>query len=130
MLGNQTITKVVGLSEFPVYVRQGTILPLQRAAVQYSDQIGGQLQVQVYGGRDGKFEMVEDDGMTLEYKISGDTAVRTTDWVWSDASKTLSYSVTGSYSGQNTYTTVEVCATRVMPHTYCRHYRELTAAES
>ena len=61
--GGQTVARTdVALDEFPVYVRGGAILPLQGTKIQYSDQVGGLLKVQVYGGRDGDFEMVEDDG--------------------------------------------------------------------
>lgn len=38
----------VPLAEFPVYVRPGAILTLQHSVVQYSDAIGGVLQVQVW----------------------------------------------------------------------------------
>ena len=111
-----------------VYIREGAILPLQAATIQYSDLIGGLLQVQVYAGADGAFEMVEDDGMTLDYNTGNTkgagaggraaaataiaaggatTTTKTTNWSWDDGKKVLSYSVDGTFTGENDYTSVQ-----------------------
>jgi hypothetical protein len=45
--------------------------------------------VQVYGGCDGTFEMVEDDGATKDYLTSTVSATRTILFVWTEATKTL-----------------------------------------
>lgn len=124
--GNQTIAHTdVGLADMIVYVREGAILPLQASTIQYSDQAGGMLHVQVYAGADGSFEMVEDDGTTLDYTAdddksaaagneggvaghrAGSSATKTTNWTWVDATKTLSYTVLGTFSGPNAYTSVQ-----------------------
>eukprot|EP00047_Mylnosiga_fluctuans_P009080 m.261535 g.261535 ORF g.261535 m.261535 type:complete len:602 (+) comp24727_c0_seq1:570-2375(+) len=96
----------VPVTDFPVYVRPGAILTLQKAIVQYSDAIGGRLEVQVYAGRDGAFDMVEDDGTTTDYLSGG---ARTTHWKWDDAGKTLTWAVDqGSYpGGPNDYVSVQ-----------------------
>ena len=61
------------MTTFPVYVRAGSVLPLNKERVQYSEAQGGTLLVQVYGGADGSFELFEDDGASLDYK--GEAAV-------------------------------------------------------
>lgn len=100
----------VPLDEMVVYIRAGAILCLQRDVVQYSDAIGGVLEVHVYAGHDGRFTLVEDDGATTKY-LSGDT--RSTEFLWSDASSKLSWSVTGAFSGDaNSYTSLQAIVFR------------------
>ena len=54
--------------------------------------MGGPLQAHVYGGRDGSFALVEDDGESTAYASGG---VRTTRLSWDDKAQTLSWRVTG-----------------------------------
>mmetsp|Transcript_122749 Transcript_122749/g.381519 ORF Transcript_122749/g.381519 Transcript_122749/m.381519 type:complete len:200 (-) Transcript_122749:110-709(-) len=79
-------------TEVPAFVRAGTVLPLA-PVVQYTDALpGGPLEVQVYAGADGSFDLVEDDGLTYGYQAG---TVRRTHLVWDDAAGTLSWKVTG-----------------------------------
>ena len=88
--------QVLRLAEMAIYVRAGAILPLQaNASIQRSGEAGGLLEVHVYAGDDGGFTMVEDDGISWDYRDKPDTATRTTTWRWIDASKTLVWSVSG-----------------------------------
>ena len=94
--GGQTVRQVLRLAEMAIYVRAGAILPLQaNASIQRSGEAGGLLEVHVYAGDDGGFTMVEDDGISWDYRDKPDTATRTTTWRWIDASKTLVWSVSG-----------------------------------
>lgn len=69
-----------------------------QAVIQYSDQLGGVLEVHVYAGADGQFTMVEDDGNSLDY-LKGD-ATRNTHFQWDDSSRTLSWTVdAGNFHG-------------------------------
>jgi len=80
-------------TEVPAFVRAGTVLPLA-PVVQYTDALpGGPLEVQVYAGADGSFDLIEDDGETMAYEAG---AVRTTRLRWSDSTSTLSWEVVGS----------------------------------
>eukprot|EP00035_Acanthoeca_spectabilis_P009871 m.173747 g.173747 ORF g.173747 m.173747 type:complete len:864 (+) comp14861_c0_seq3:88-2679(+) len=106
--GSQTINATLALNEFPVYVRPGAILPLQQSVIQKSDDVGGQLLVQVYAGRSNSFVMVEDDGSTLSYTTDYAGATKSTVWQWDDAGKTLSWASTGGFAGNaNTFSTVQ-----------------------
>ena len=117
----------VNISTHPIFVRAGAIVPLQNAAakVQRTGEMGefsfiyryisrescsqcdslplisltkgGALDVHIYGGHDATFQMVEDDGATDAAVTRGAAATRTTTWSWSDATKTLSWSVAGEY---------------------------------
>jgi alpha-glucosidase (family GH31 glycosyl hydrolase) len=71
--GNRLVRETVNVTTFPVYVRAGSVLPLNKERVQYSEAQGGTLLVQVYSGADGSFELFEDDGASLDYK--GEAAV-------------------------------------------------------
>ena len=96
--------KDVPLEKIVLFVREGAILTLNRAVVQYSDLLGGALDVHVYAGRDGAFTLTEDDGATLDYQQAGSAAVRRTAFLWTDATRTLSWTVTGGFSGPRVYT--------------------------
>jgi alpha-glucosidase (family GH31 glycosyl hydrolase) len=102
----------LAITDFPVYVRQGAVLTLNRDRVQWSEAQGGALEVQVYSGADGSFTLYEDDGTTLDYKKSAD-AVRKTNFTWHDSSKTLSWSssrgpLNATQAGAIEYSTLEV----------------------
>jgi len=92
--GPTTLNGTAAMSDVPVVARSGTIVPLA-PVVQYSDALpGGALEVHVYGGADGSFSLVEDDGESYAYTSPGHT--RTTTFAWDDAAGTLSWTVSGS----------------------------------
>jgi alpha-glucosidase len=103
--GPKTISVDKALDEIPVYVRAGTILPVG-PVVQYSEQTSdAPLEIHGYPGKNGSFKLVEDDGVSYNY-TQGNT--RTTAYYWDDATKTLSWKVSGSYSGKNVYKNIKV----------------------
>jgi len=55
--------------------------------------------------KNGSFKLVEDDGLSYNY-TRGDT--RTTAFYWNDGAKTLSWKVSGPYSGKNVYKSIKV----------------------
>lgn len=56
------------LSQIPVHVRAGTVLPLG-PVVQSTAEITGQvIDILVFPGRDGRFELYEDGGLTYAYE--------------------------------------------------------------
>eukprot|EP01065_Artemidia_motanka_P034902 TRINITY_DN42891_c0_g1_i1.p1 TRINITY_DN42891_c0_g1~~TRINITY_DN42891_c0_g1_i1.p1 ORF type:complete len:918 (+),score=321.35 TRINITY_DN42891_c0_g1_i1:69-2822(+) len=102
--GTTATLSSVPLASVPVYAKEGAVIPLAPVGVQYTDQFpGGPLEVQVYAGRDGEFVLVEDDGETKGYQKG---ASRSTKLTWSDASKTLSWTVAGTFSDEHTFTRV------------------------
>ncbi|MDB5141975.1 MAG: yicI 2 [Mucilaginibacter sp.] len=102
--GPKTISVDKALDEIPLYVRAGTILPVG-PVIQYSEQPSdAPLEIHIYPGKNGSFEMVEDDGVSYNY-TKGNT--RTTAYYWNDATKTLSWKVSGSYFGKNVYKTIK-----------------------
>lgn len=103
-----TIRETLALSEMAVFVAAGAILPLNMKRIQHSAQAGGELELQIYAGRDGSFIMIEDDGISLDYQTSADDATRATTWRWTDATKTLTWTVEGgaTLKTPNLYTEV------------------------
>jgi alpha-glucosidase len=101
--GAKTFSVDKALDEIPLYVRAGAILPVG-PVIQYSEQTSATpLEIHIYPGKNGSFEMVEDDGVSYNY-TEGDT--RTTAYYWNDRTKTLTWKVSGTYSGKNVYKTI------------------------
>jgi alpha-glucosidase len=96
--GPQTVQRTAKLDEVPMYVRAGTILPLGPVIQHTSEESSEPLEVQIYPGHDGSFDLVDDDGKTLGYQTG---AVRTIHFTWNDKTHTLSWKTAGSYSDAN-----------------------------
>ena len=104
--GPANVSSTPGLGETPVYAPAGAVVPLA-PVVQSTDALpGGPLEVHVYGGADGRFVLVEDDGETMDYATKG--LVRRTALAWDDAAATLSWTVDGQASGGATFTQLGV----------------------
>jgi alpha-glucosidase len=56
------------LDTLPVYVREGSILPMQPVTQSTSEIPHGPLLLRVYPGRDCKGSLYQDDGKTMAYK--------------------------------------------------------------
>ena len=69
--------------------------------LQYTGQAtDAPLELQVYPGHDATFNFVQDDGKTLAYQ-SGTT--RTVGFSWNDATRTLTWKISGGYNGANVF---------------------------
>merc|ERR1712096_322918 len=66
--GPLNVTGTAALEEVPVFAPLGAVVPLAPVVQHTSALPGGPLEVQVYGGGDGNFTMVEDDGETTAYE--------------------------------------------------------------
>jgi len=103
--GSKTISVEKALDEIPLYVRAGTILPVG-PVIQYSEQTSATpLEIHIYPGKNGSFKMVEDDGVSYNYTKGNK---KTTTYYWNDKTKTLTWKVSGTYSGKNVYKTIKV----------------------
>jgi alpha-glucosidase/alpha-D-xyloside xylohydrolase len=86
LAGGREIVRPVDLKTMPIYVRAGTILPLDPVRQFTSEQVSGPMTLQIYGGADGEFTLYADDGHSLDYLA--DKAV----WTrcdWNDAGRRL-----------------------------------------
>lgn len=66
--GNQVVNDKYPLDRMPLFVKSGSIVPLQ-PDMAYSDQRAlDTLVVEIYGPDEAKFSLYEDDGISLEYR--------------------------------------------------------------
>ncbi len=103
--GHRTIVTTASLDQIPVYVHEGTILPLG-PVIQHTDQLpGGPLELQIYPGKNATFTLVEDDGETTAY-LKGE--VRRTTFIWNDTTDHLRWEVGGHYAGKDIFTNMKI----------------------
>ena len=94
--GGGTSTANAPLSQIPLYVRAGSIVPMG-PMIQYASQSVDPLEIRVYEGRDASFTLYEDEGDTYNYETGGYSTIPFT---WSDSAKQLTIGArTGSYTG-------------------------------
>jgi alpha-D-xyloside xylohydrolase len=68
LTGGQTITAAAPLSQMPLFVKAGAIIPTG-AAIQHVDEgLNTPLTLNVYTGANGSFEIYEDDGRSTNYE--------------------------------------------------------------
>jgi alpha-glucosidase/alpha-D-xyloside xylohydrolase len=82
--GGREITRPVDLATMPLYVRAGAIVPHGPQENYTEEKPNDPLTIRVYPGADGRFTLIEDDGLTFSSR-----PMRLT-FVWNDARRTLS----------------------------------------
>jgi alpha-glucosidase (family GH31 glycosyl hydrolase) len=85
-IGGRNIAREVDLSIMPIYVRAGTILPLDPVRQYTGEKKDEPLVIRIYPGENAGYTLYEDDGSSLKYQ-SGDYKV--TRFSWDDQTKTL-----------------------------------------
>ena len=95
--GGRTITAEAPFDYIPVYVREGSIIPMGPAIEYTAQEQNGNLRIYVYAGRDGQFTLYEDDGLTYGYE-NGEYA--NIPLKWDDSNSTLTIGKrSGSFEG-------------------------------
>ena len=95
--GGRTITADAPFEYIPVYVREGSIVPMGPAIEYTSQEQSGNIRIYVYAGRDGQFTLYEDDGLTYGYENGEYANIHIT---WDDAASTLTIGErSGSFEG-------------------------------
>ncbi|MDR3740380.1 MAG: glycoside hydrolase family 31 protein [Terracidiphilus sp.] len=97
LTGSREIDAEAPLDRIPLYVRAGSILPLG-PEIEYATQSPeGPIELRIYRGADGSFELYEDSGDSYDYQ-KGEHAVVPIHW--SDATGTLTIGARqGSFPG-------------------------------
>ncbi len=85
--GGREIVRPVDLATLPLYVRAGAILPLGPVKQHLGETVDTPMEVRVYPGADGQFQLYEDDGETFDYRRG---RYRLTRFDWDEARRTLS----------------------------------------
>ncbi len=70
MQGNAEFTVAAPINQIPLFVKQGSIIPMRNYASSIENGNNNTLTLHVYPGTDGSFNLLEDDGTSNDY-ISG-----------------------------------------------------------
>ncbi|MDP4238183.1 MAG: glycoside hydrolase family 31 protein [Bacteroidota bacterium] len=84
--GGQKIVALAPLNRIPLYVRVGSIIPMGPVMQYTGEKSTTSLDLRIYKGANGSFELYEDDGETFNYKNGQYTRILFT---WDEASQTL-----------------------------------------
>jgi len=66
--GNQVINKIYPVDDIPMFVKAGSIIPTEPVREYIGQRPLDSLEVNVYGSKSGKFNLYEDDGISLAYE--------------------------------------------------------------
>jgi alpha-D-xyloside xylohydrolase len=84
--GGQIIQAQAPLNKIPLFVRAGSIVPVGKK-IQYTGQLPADtMEVRIYNGADGSFELYEDENDNYNYENG---VFSTIDFTWNDASRTM-----------------------------------------
>ena len=84
--GGQTVTIHAGIGTLPVFVRAGSILPMEHSLQYAGEVVDTPLELVIYPGADAAFDLYEDDGDGYGYLSGEYQRVRLT---WKDEEKKL-----------------------------------------
>ena len=84
--GGETVTADAPYDSMPVFVRSGSIVPIGQEQQYIAEHDNQQLTLYVYAGRDGRFSLYEDDGLTYGYEKGAFSRIPL---AWSDQARTL-----------------------------------------
>jgi alpha-D-xyloside xylohydrolase len=95
-MGGGMHTANAPLSQIPIFVRAGSIVPMG-PMIQYATQSIDPLEIRIYPGKDASFTLYEDEGDTYNYEMG---QYATIPFTWSDAAKQLTVGARkGTYTG-------------------------------
>lgn len=95
--GGQTLTADAPIAHSPLYVREGSIIPLGPDVQYTGEKVWDDLEVVVWRGRDADFTLYEDEGDSYRYE---EGVFSTIPMHWNDRSHTLTIGKrTGSWPG-------------------------------
>jgi alpha-D-xyloside xylohydrolase len=95
--GGQTITADAPLNIMPLYVKAGSIIPMGEDVEYATQKTGKQIELRVYPGADGHFELYEDENDGYNYEKGRFATIA---FSWNDKTRTLSISnIKGTFNG-------------------------------
>jgi alpha-D-xyloside xylohydrolase len=95
--GGQTITAAAPLDKMPVFVKEGAIVPTGVAQQYTGEKPGAPITLTVYTGKNGAFDLYEDDGTSTAYQKGASARIPV---AWNEASGTLTIGARkGSFPG-------------------------------
>lgn len=98
LTGGQTIVEQTSIDIIPLYVKAGSILPLG-PDVQYSTEKTDPIEIRIFEGANGEFDLYEDDNETYNYRNGEYSRIK---FIWDDTNKILTINkIEGEYPGMN-----------------------------
>lgn len=95
--GGQVFSRDYAISEIPVFVKAGAILPMGPAVQYTAEKPWDALDIEVYPGADGRFTLYEDEGDGYDYEKG---AYSTIEFTWDEAAGSLGIGARkGSFPG-------------------------------
>jgi alpha-D-xyloside xylohydrolase len=97
--GGQTVTVNAPISQIPVFVKAGSILPLGPKKQYTSEKVEDVIELRIYTGSDATFKLYEDDGETYGYEKGESALIQIK---WDDTNKEFTIGKRkGSFKGMN-----------------------------
>jgi alpha-glucosidase (family GH31 glycosyl hydrolase) len=87
--GGTTVTRTVDLATMPIYVRAGSIIPLDPVRQYMAQPVTEPTTLKIYSGASGEFTMYDDDGNSQNYLQNKGTWTKLS---WDDGAKKLTIS--------------------------------------
>ena len=85
--GGREYAREVDLGTMPIFVRAGSIIPIDPPRQYVSEQVEGDLTFRIYTGADGEYTLYEDDGISNDYlRGKGYNIIR---FIWDDDTRTF-----------------------------------------
>ena len=104
--GGQTIQADAPISRLPLYVRSGSILPMGPVRQHVNDVPESPVELHIYPGQDGSFELYEDEGDQYNYE---DGAFSVIEIHWQETERQLTLGARkGQYAGMPEQRVVEI----------------------
>ena len=94
--GGRKVIRKVDLSVMPIYVRAGAIIPVDPLRQFTSQKVDEPLEIRVYTGSDGFYQLYQDDGISLDYMEEEGRLI--IEFRWDDSKNMLSINNSGSSS--------------------------------
>ncbi|MDP4179708.1 MAG: glycoside hydrolase family 31 protein [Bacillota bacterium] len=103
--GGNRATVNAPLSDMPLYVKAGSIVPMG-PYIQYASQSIDPLEIRIYKGQNGAFTLYEDEGDTYNYESGKYSQIKFT---WNESTQKLTIGArSGSYTGMPTNRTFNI----------------------
>lgn len=88
--GERSINMYRSINEIPVIAKAGAIIPMtgDQEAKQNGVELPAQMEIKVFGGANGNFELYEDDGESTAF-MQGQYAITNFDFLWNNGDDTV-----------------------------------------
>jgi alpha-glucosidase (family GH31 glycosyl hydrolase) len=110
--GGRAVTRKVDLATMPIYVRAGSIIPVDPVRQYLAQLVTEPTTLKVYTGRSGEFTMYEDDGTSQNYRQNKGTWTKLS---WDDGAKKLTISAAPPAGVSNESTAAREFQVQMLP---------------